>query len=49
MAQVMEAQPELLDEASGYLLAITGLGSVKYTYSGVRQQEADGILSNLGD
>lgn len=33
MAQVMEARPELLDKASGYLCSYYGLGSVKYTYS----------------
>ena len=33
MAQAMEARPELLDKASGYLCSYYGLGSVKYTYS----------------
>ena len=33
MAQVMEARPELLDKASGYLCSYYGLGSVKFTYS----------------
>lgn len=33
MAQAMEARPEILDKASGYLCSYYGLGSVKYTYS----------------
>lgn len=33
MAQAMEARPELLDRASGYLCSYYGLGSVQYTYS----------------
>lgn len=33
MAEAMEARPELLDKASGYLCNYYGLASVQYTYS----------------
>lgn len=46
MAQVMEARPELLDKASGYLCSYYGLRVRKiYIQRGTANKKADGILA----
>ncbi len=45
MAQVMEARPELLDKASGYLCSYYGLIRKIYIQRGYGDKKADGILA----